>query len=130
MNEFAAAVLSALAGAGVGVVFFAGLWLTVRRLPSARRPGLLSAASAVARIALAVGVLLAVARTGSWVGVVACLGGFVAARWALVSRVKKQRAAEDGTVDSAEDGTVDSAEDGTVDRADGAGDEQVDRSKA
>jgi len=95
MNETAAAILSALAGAGAGAVFFAGLWLTVRRLPHARRPGLLAAASAVARIALAVGVLLAVARTGNWVPVVACLAGFLAVRWVLVSRVKKGRAAAD-----------------------------------
>jgi F1F0 ATPase subunit 2 len=96
MNETTTVLLSALAGAGAGVVFFAGLWLTVRRLPSARRPGLLAAASAVGRIALAVGVLLLIARTGSWIRVAACLGGFVAVRWALVSRVKRRGATAGG----------------------------------
>ena len=93
MSETVAVILSALAGAVVGAVFFAGLWLTVRGLPGARRPGLLTAASAVGRIALAVGVLVAVARGGSWVRVVACLGGFVAVRIALVRWVKAKRPA-------------------------------------
>lgn len=85
MNETMAIVLSTLAGAGIGTVFFAGLWLTVRTPPSARHPGLLAALSLVVRIALAVAVFVAVARGGAWLRVVACLAGFLVTRWALVS---------------------------------------------
>ena len=43
MNEALPLALPALAGLGMGSFFYGGLWLTVSRISSARRPGLLLA---------------------------------------------------------------------------------------
>ena len=49
MNEALPLALSALAGLGIGIFFYGGLLLTVSRISSARRPGLLLVASSAAR---------------------------------------------------------------------------------
>lgn len=74
----------ALLGAGIaglmaGVGHFAGLWATVRRLPSARRPALLLWGSFLIRTALCVGVFIVVAGE-RWERWLACLAGFLAGR--------------------------------------------------
>ena len=45
--------LACAAGIGLGLCYFGGLWLTVRRLPSARSPMPIALASFVARTAVA-----------------------------------------------------------------------------
>ncbi|MBB3139232.1 ATP synthase subunit I [Halomonas organivorans] len=82
-----------LAGAGLGLMFFAGLWLTVRRLAVARHPGIWLLASAALRFALALGGLLwLVSRGGASAGLVGVLG-FALARWALARRLGPRVAA-------------------------------------
>lgn len=66
-------------GSGLGVLFFGGLWLTVRRLPRARRPGLLAAGSFLARLLLVGAGLWWVARGGGW-ALAAALAALLAAR--------------------------------------------------
>jgi len=67
-------------GLFLGLFFFAGLWLTVRRLPESRHPSLLTAASFLGRTALVLLGFWALAGTGfeRWVAV---LAGFVTARF-------------------------------------------------
>lgn len=69
-------------GAGLGIVFFAGLWWTVQRLARARRPALLLAGGLLLRMALALGGFYLAARTG-WRPLLACLLGFMLARVAV-----------------------------------------------
>jgi F1F0 ATPase subunit 2 len=74
-----ALTLLALGGLVLGIVFFGGLWLTVRALPSARYPTALAVASFWGRTALVV-TAFAYALVQGWRSVLACLLGFVAAR--------------------------------------------------
>jgi F1F0 ATPase subunit 2 len=78
--------IAGVAGAAVGLAHFAGLWLTVRSLATARRPGLVVAASAMARLLVTAGALAWLAQAGGWRWVVAALVGFVGARQAVVRR--------------------------------------------
>ena len=86
-------LLSLAAGLGLGGAYFGGLWWTVRRLPRARRPALLTLASLVVRLALLLGGLYAVTG-GDWRALAAALLGFVLARAVLVRRLGPQARTE------------------------------------
>mgnify|MGYP001821762030 CR=1 FL=1 len=77
--------LSLGAGIGFGIFYFCGLWLTVRRLPTARRPVLMSLSSFFGRLAV---VLLGFyfVMGGRWERLIACFVGFLAVRVLLVRR--------------------------------------------
>jgi F1F0 ATPase subunit 2 len=78
-----------VAGAALGGLFFGGLWLTVRRLPSASAPALLALGSYVGRLAgLAVG-LYAVVRLGGAAALLGALVGLLVVRQLLVARLKE-----------------------------------------
>lgn len=84
-------VLQLMAGLLLGFVFFVGLWLTVQRMPGAKRPALLFVSSVVVR--------MAVVLAGIWylagrdpLAIAACLAGFAAARLLVTRGV----AADDG----------------------------------
>lgn len=81
-----------LAGAGLGLAFFRGLWLTVRRLPGARHPALWVLASLLLRFALVLAGLFWVARLGGTAALVAAAVGFTLARLLLVRPHKPGRA--------------------------------------
>jgi F1F0 ATPase subunit 2 len=78
--------LGLVAGVAAGVVHFGGLWLTIRRLPSARRPHLLMLASFAARTVLVVAVMLAMAYI-DWQAVVAAFAALILARAVLVRKL-------------------------------------------
>lgn len=87
MSGFMALVLAVAAGAGLGLLYFGGLWLTVRRLPDFGRPALLFGASFAVRTALTLlGFYLVM--DGSWERMLACLVGFIIARKVLTSRLQ------------------------------------------
>ena len=72
-------------GAGIilGAFYFYGLWLTVQRLPSARRPVIMSLSSFFGRLAVVlVGFYFVTA--GQWERLVVCLVGFLTTRVVLV----------------------------------------------
>jgi F1F0 ATPase subunit 2 len=79
-------ILSAfVAGLGLGLFYFGGLWLTVRQVPTRRWPGLWVLASFVGRTVLClVGFYLVMG--GQWEPLVACLVGFLLVRTWLVRR--------------------------------------------
>ena len=78
-------VLAAAAGLAFGWAYFAALWATVRRLPTARHPALLSVVSLAARLAAAVAFLYIVGA-GDWRRFLAAGVGFTAARMISVRR--------------------------------------------
>jgi F1F0 ATPase subunit 2 len=76
--------VSLLSGMVLGVIFFGGLWLTVRALPTARHPAALALASFWGRTALVVGSFGLFLAQG-WQTVLIGLVGFIVARL-LMSR--------------------------------------------
>lgn len=70
------------AGMLTGIFYFGGLWLTVRRLISSRRPALLMLTSFAVRTTLAL-VLFYVAMDGRWLRLVVSMAGFLIMRQIL-----------------------------------------------
>jgi F1F0 ATPase subunit 2 len=79
MSDTFRLVLAWLAGAGLGGMFFGGLWWTVRAGMSSQRPALLFLGSAVLRMGAAVGGFFLVSG-GNWQRLLLCLLGFVIAK--------------------------------------------------
>ena len=80
-------VLSALAGAALGTLFFGGLWWTSRRGAASSRPALWFFASLLVRMSIALAGFYAVSG-GHWERMLTCLLGFVVAR-ATVMRLTR-----------------------------------------
>jgi len=83
-------LLAAVAGLALGLLYFGGLWLTVRRIARTRHPGPLFALSLLLRMALTLAGFYLV-MDGSWQRMLACLAGFIAVRQLLVSRLRPDR---------------------------------------
>ena len=79
MNETLTLALAFVAGAGLGMIFFAGLWWTVRKGVSSPRPALWFLGSGLLRMS---GVLAGFyfVSGGQFRRLVACLVGFIIAR--------------------------------------------------
>jgi F1F0 ATPase subunit 2 len=82
-------LLILLAGFALGIVFYGGLWLTVRALPKSGHALLLALASFWGRTALVVGGLF-LAMDGTWQRALVCLVGFGMARLALARWIPPQ----------------------------------------
>jgi F1F0 ATPase subunit 2 len=82
MLESLALALALLAGAGLGVIFFGGLWVTIRRGVSSERPALLFLSSLLLRMSIALAGFYFVSG-GHWERLLMCLLGFVMARFAV-----------------------------------------------
>jgi len=79
MNDPLILLLAWVAGAGLGAMFFGGLWWTVRMSVSSRRPALWFLGSVLLRMSLALTGFYLVSG-GSWERMLLCLLGFVMAR--------------------------------------------------
>jgi F1F0 ATPase subunit 2 len=79
MNETLIVVLAGVAGWVLGAIFFGGLWWTVRRGLSSKRPAFWFLGSLLVRMSIALPGFYFVGR-GHWERLVACLLGFVVAR--------------------------------------------------
>lgn len=69
-------------GVMLGVLFYGGLWITIRRLMSARHPIAVTLGSLFLRTAVVLAGFLFVAR-GRWQNAIACLVGFAIGRIAV-----------------------------------------------
>jgi len=81
-----------LAGFGLGLLFFGGLWLTVRALAKSRHPAVITLASFWGRTALVIAGLL-LAMDGLWQRAVACMVGFIIARIVISRWIPKNHSA-------------------------------------
>lgn len=90
MSQFLPLVLAGLAGMGLGLFYFGGLWLTIRQLPTCRWPAPLLVGSFVGRTAVVL-VGFYFVMGGRWERALACLLGFLVARFLLVSRLRPER---------------------------------------
>ena len=75
------------AGCATGLAYFAGLWATVRTLPTARHPAITVLASYLLRLGAAAICFVLIARGGGWPWAAAALAGFLLARTAVVGRL-------------------------------------------
>ena len=75
--------LSSVGGGLLGMLFFGGLWWTVRRAFTSRRPALWVGGSLLLRMA-AVAAGFVIVSAGDWRRLLACVLGFWAARWWVV----------------------------------------------
>ena len=85
MNDTLTLALAFGAGGGLGAMFFGGLWWTVRKGVSSKQPALWFFVSLLLRMSVAlVGFYLV--SGGHWERLLACLFGFVVARF-IVTRL-------------------------------------------
>ncbi len=83
MNDVLAPMLAGVAGGLLGLLFFGGLWWTLRRALDSPRPALWVGGSLLLRMAcVAAGFVLVSA--GDWRRLLSCLLGFWCARWLIV----------------------------------------------
>jgi len=85
-------LLAVLAGLALGLFYFGGLWLTVRRIACGKRPALLMLSSFVVRLLVTLcGFYLVM--DGSWERLLACLAGFLVMRFVLTRIARTGEAA-------------------------------------
>jgi F1F0 ATPase subunit 2 len=82
VNDLQPLLLAVAAGLALGIVFFGGLLLTVRKVVSSSRPALWVSASLVLRMSVALTGFFFVSD-GDWRRMLGCLAGFAAARLAV-----------------------------------------------
>lgn len=82
MNETLTWVLAAATGFALGAFFFGGLWWTVRKGLSSRRPAPWFLGSMLLRLGLAL-VGFYVVSGGQWERLLACFAGFFVARFVV-----------------------------------------------
>jgi F1F0 ATPase subunit 2 len=75
---------ASLAGILLGLIFFQGLWRTIKRLPATSRPALWMLGSLMLRFGLTLGLFYLLARYGGWQPVLAAALGFTLARFVIV----------------------------------------------
>jgi F1F0 ATPase subunit 2 len=83
MSDPLTTVLSGGAGIVLGAIFFGGLWYTVRRAMSSRRPALWFLCSLLLRMGIALAGFYLVGKD-DWRRMLACLAGFIVARFAVI----------------------------------------------
>lgn len=89
MNELLILMLAGVAGAGLGVIFFGGLWWTVRKGLASPRPAFWFFGSVLIRMGLVLAGFYLVGA-GRWERLLACLAGFIAARLIITRLVPAQ----------------------------------------
>ena len=92
MNDMLSLTLAGTTGGLIGLIFFGGLWWTVRLAFDSPRPALWVGGSLLLRMASAAAGFVIVSA-GDWRRLLSCLLGFWAARW-LVVRLTNHPAAE------------------------------------
>lgn len=91
-------LVTAGGGVALGLFFFGGLWFTVQRLGSARRPALLMLGSLAARLAVCLPCFILAARGGQLGRLLLFTAAFLATRLALTRRLGPGGAAAATTV--------------------------------
>jgi len=86
ITNYYSIIMAFAAGFLTGILYFAGLWWTVRRLPGRTRPGLWLVCSGLVRGGAVLTVFYFI-MGGGGANLLAALGGFLAARITSVRRV-------------------------------------------
>ena len=83
MNNFIILALALVVGLVLGTIFFGGLWWTVRKGVSSKHPALWFLGSMLVRMSIVLLGFYFVGR-GDWQRLVACLVGFIIARFIVL----------------------------------------------
>jgi F1F0 ATPase subunit 2 len=89
MNKVLFLALALMAGLGLGAIFFGGLWWTVRKGLFSKSPALWFLGSMLLRMSFVLAGVYFIGL-GDWPRLVACLLGFVIARF-IVTRLTRTR---------------------------------------
>ncbi|HEY9639274.1 MAG TPA: ATP synthase subunit I [Coleofasciculaceae cyanobacterium] len=87
--------LTGLVGLGLGYLYFGGLWLTVRGLPTAQNPVLLTLLSFLGRsgaVGMGLGLIAASTQNAAPLHLLACLVPFFWSRNRLIQRLQPRLA--------------------------------------
>jgi F1F0 ATPase subunit 2 len=91
MSILVSFIIAMLLGSGLGLVYFGGLWLTVRQLPAVSNPTVLSSISFLGRITfVVVGFYLFISKITDYapIHLLACLLTFFWIRNLLIQRLQ------------------------------------------
>lgn len=83
MNEVITMILVFLTGALLGIIFFGGLWFTVKKSVNAKLPALLIMSSLFLRMSITV-IGFYLIGNNNWQRLLLCLLGFIAARFVVL----------------------------------------------
>lgn len=97
MIALAQIMLPASGGLALGIIYFGGLWLTLRRLPSSSQPAFLVLGSYIGRLAFCLTGFIIIARVAGLQGILVCMAAFIASRMIMVRRWGKPELAFPGT---------------------------------
>ncbi len=89
MNDNFALILAFIAGIVLGILFFYGLWITVRKAVTSKMPALWLSGSFFIRTGITLAGFYFVAH-GKWQRLLICMLGFIAARY-MVKRYTKPK---------------------------------------
>jgi F1F0 ATPase subunit 2 len=81
--------LAFISGVALGILFFGGLWLTVKKLVTAKKPALLFLGSLLLRVCATLIGFYYVSQ-GNWQRMLVCLVGFITARFIMMHLTKKE----------------------------------------
>lgn len=87
MNETVLITLAFIAGIALGILFFGGLWFTVKKAVNAKIPALWILSSFFLRISITL-VGFYFISSGNWQRLVTCLAGFIIARIIVIHFTK------------------------------------------
>ncbi|SDE45099.1 F1/F0 ATPase, subunit 2 [Pricia antarctica] len=93
MNDLGMTLLVLLGGSILGILFFGGLWFTVKKALVSNRPALWFLGSLIVRVGLTLLGFYYMGR-GDWKNMVFCLLGFIIARFAVLRITKTMEAKE------------------------------------
>lgn len=90
INDVLSLLPGVFGGIALGILFFGGLWLTVRKGLSSKRPAVIFMGSLIIRMGIVV-IGFYYVGADSWQKMLACLGGFLIARIAILQITKKDK---------------------------------------
>lgn len=105
MNELFFMAIALITGGLGGILFFGGLWLTVRKAMSSSMPALWFFGSLVMRTGIVLGGFYLVVQRGNWLEGFLCLLGFIAAR-VIVLRFTRAHELSTGFINAATKDTI------------------------
>lgn len=105
MNETDLMIIALLTGLVVGMLFFGGLWLTVKKALASKTPALWFVGSFLFRVAIVLIGFYFIMQTNSWLNGVICLVGFIVSKFIIV-RLTKAYELKTSTANKTEKGAI------------------------
>ena len=90
MNEIVYMILAFIVGLFLGIIFFGGLWFTVKKLVTSKIPALLFLGSFILRVGITLTGFYYIS-SGSWQRLLICVAGFITARYSVIYFTKSNK---------------------------------------